>query len=86
MPRLGGGYAEPDNADLARVSKIIRNQMTRLHQDIARVVNSAEYSKFILQQGAEPALMDPKEFGAYIKSEKDKWEKVIKAAGLYQSN
>ena len=35
---LGGGYAEPDNADLARVSKIIRNQMTRLHQDIARSI------------------------------------------------
>ena len=32
---LGGGYAEPDNADLARMSKIIRNQMTRLHQEIA---------------------------------------------------
>ena len=35
---LGGGYAEPDNADLARVSKIIRNQMTRLHQEIARSI------------------------------------------------
>ncbi len=35
---LGGGYAEPDNADLARMSKIIRNQMTRLHQEIARSI------------------------------------------------
>ncbi len=35
---LGGGYAEPDNAGLARMSKIIRNQMTRLHQEIARSI------------------------------------------------
>src|SRR5688572_16995462 len=35
---LGGSYAEPDDADVARISKIIRNQMTRLHQEIARSI------------------------------------------------
>jgi type IV pilus assembly protein PilM len=35
---LGGGYADPDDPDVARISKIIRNQMTRLHQEIQRSV------------------------------------------------
>jgi len=35
---LGAGYAEPEDAEVARISKIIRNQMTRLHQDIARSI------------------------------------------------
>lgn len=35
---LGGSYSEPDDVDVARISKIIRNQMTRLHQEIARSI------------------------------------------------
>ena len=35
---LGGTYADPDDAEVARISKIIRNQMTRLHQEIARTI------------------------------------------------
>ncbi len=35
---LGGTYAEPDDAEIARISKITRNQMTRLHQEIARSI------------------------------------------------
>jgi type IV pilus assembly protein PilM len=35
---LGGTYAEPDDAGIARISKITRNQMTRLHQEIARSI------------------------------------------------
>lgn len=35
---LGAGYAEPEDAEVARISKIIRNQMTRLHQEIARSI------------------------------------------------
>lgn len=35
---LGGSYSEPDDVEIARISKIIRNQMTRLHQEIARSI------------------------------------------------
>ena len=51
----------------------------RLHQDIARVVNGPEYSKFIFQQGAEPALKGPEEFGALIRADLERWGKVVKA-------
>lgn len=36
---LGGAYAEPGDPDIARVSKIIRNTMTRLHAEITRSVS-----------------------------------------------
>lgn len=35
---LGGAYAEPDDPDVARLSKLIRNSMTRLHAEIARSI------------------------------------------------
>ena len=54
----------------------------RLHQEIARVVNDPEYSKFIVQQGAEPHLMAPDEFGALVKSELERWGKLVKAIGV----
>jgi tripartite-type tricarboxylate transporter receptor subunit TctC len=40
----------------------------------------------LFKQGLDAAPSTPEDFGAYIRSEKAKWEKVIKAAGLYQSN
>lgn len=36
---LGGSYADPDDEDVARTSKIIRNSMTRLHAEIARSIS-----------------------------------------------
>src|SRR5262245_10463581 len=51
----------------------------RLHEEIARIVNGADMKNFIASQGAEPALMDPAEFGAHIKAEVAKWGRVIKA-------
>jgi type IV pilus assembly protein PilM len=36
---LGGAYEEPPDIQQAQISKIIRNQMTRLHADVIRSVN-----------------------------------------------
>ncbi len=36
---LGGAYEEPPDEQQARVSKIIRNVMTRLHAEVARSIN-----------------------------------------------
>lgn len=36
---LGGSYAEPDDADTGRVSKMIRTTMTRLHAEISRSIS-----------------------------------------------
>jgi len=54
----------------------------RLHEEIAKIVNGPDMTSFIVRQGAEPALMDPAEFGAHIKAESARWARVIKAANI----
>jgi type IV pilus assembly protein PilM len=47
---LGGAYAEPSDPDVSRVSKIIRNTMTRLHSEISRSISFYRSQ----QQGSQP--------------------------------
>lgn len=54
----------------------------RLYSEIAAVVNDADMKNFLASQGAEPALMGPEEFRAYIQADIAKWAKVIKAANI----
>ena len=56
--------------------------MRRLHDEIAKIVNGVDMKNFTINQGAEPALMDPVEFAAHIKAESAKWARVIKAANI----
>src|ERR1051325_5043235 len=48
---LGGAYAEPADPDLARMSKIIRSTMTRLHAELMRSISHYRTQ----QQGGAPA-------------------------------
>jgi type IV pilus assembly protein PilM len=36
---LGGAYSEPEDPTVARIAKVIRNTMTRLHAEVARSIN-----------------------------------------------
>ena len=54
----------------------------RLHQEIIRAVRSAEIKERIVGEGMEVVASTPEEFAAYIKSETEKWTKVIKSAGI----
>jgi type IV pilus assembly protein PilM len=47
---LGGAYAEPADSDVARVSKIARNTMTRLHTELMRSITFYRAQ----QQGSRP--------------------------------
>lgn len=47
---LGGSYAEPSDPDVARVSKMVRNSMTRLHSEISRSISFYRAQ----QQGSRP--------------------------------
>ncbi|MDX2080406.1 MAG: pilus assembly protein PilM [Terrimicrobiaceae bacterium] len=47
---LGGAYAEPNDPTEARVAKVIRNTMTRLHAEIARSISFYRTS----QGGSQP--------------------------------
>ena len=47
---LGGAYAEPENVDIARASKIVRGTMTRLHAELMRSISHYRAQ----QQGNRP--------------------------------
>lgn len=54
----------------------------RLHQETLRALRSAEVKERITGEGMEVVASTPEEFAAYIKSETEKWKKVIKSAGI----
>jgi tripartite-type tricarboxylate transporter receptor subunit TctC len=54
----------------------------RLYSEVARIANDPDMKTFLANQGAEPSLMDPSQFGAYLKADIAKWGKVVKAAGV----
>ena len=56
--------------------------VNRLHRDIEGILNDPELAKRIAADGAEAMDRAPKDFAAYIKSELEKWAKVIKESGI----
>ncbi len=67
-------------------AKTPRPIINRLNKEIVTVLNLPDVNKILFASGLDAAPTTPEAFGAYIKSEKDKWEKVIKAANLYHTN
>ena len=61
-------------------------ELTRLNKEIATILLLPDVKDYLFRQGMDVAPGTPEDFAKYIKSETVKWEKVIKAAGLYKSN
>ena len=60
--------------------------VARLNKEIATILLLPDVKDFLFRQGMDVAPGTPEDFAKYIKSETVKWEKVLKAAGLYKSN
>ncbi len=58
-----------------------RDTVNKVQQDTARILASADVRERFTQQGAQPVGNTPDEFIAFIKSEIDKWTRVVKFAG-----
>ncbi len=54
----------------------------RLHKATVTVLEMADVKQTLLNQGLEPVHSTPGQFAAHIRSETDKWTRVIKSAGL----
>jgi tripartite-type tricarboxylate transporter receptor subunit TctC len=46
------------------------------------VLADPEVKKRLTELGGEPLISKPEEFGAMMKAETEKWEKVVTSAGL----
>ncbi len=60
--------------------------VARLNQEIATILMLPDVKDYLFRQGMDVAPGTPEAFAKYIRAETVKWEKVIKAAGLYHSN
>jgi tripartite-type tricarboxylate transporter receptor subunit TctC len=58
-----------------------KDALDRLHAEFTRALAAPDVREKMLNLGAEPVGNKPEEFAAYIKSEAEKYAKVIKASG-----
>ena len=56
--------------------------VTRLHGDIAKVLQQPNVKELLSKDGAEAVGSTPEQFAAFLKSETVKWAKVVKDAGI----
>ena len=56
--------------------------VTRLNQEAVKALRLPEVVKTLSSQGAEPVASTPEEFGAFVRSEIDKWANLVKVAKM----
>jgi type IV pilus assembly protein PilM len=67
---LGGPYADHDDPEIAAISKVVRNSLTRLHSEVMRTINfyrsqqGGSAPSFLLLSGATSSLPFIREFFA----------------------
>ena len=59
-----------------------RDIVERLNSEIARIIARPAIREAWARQGAEPMAMTPDAFGAFMKSDIEKWAKPIEQAGI----
>ncbi|MBM3358162.1 MAG: tripartite tricarboxylate transporter substrate binding protein [Betaproteobacteria bacterium] len=59
-----------------------RDMIARLHSELVAVLQSPDIKQKFLSDGADPIGNTPEEFARFIRSETDKWAKVVRAAGI----
>lgn len=59
-----------------------REIVTRWNQEVAKVLKTDAMQKWLVQEGMDPAGGPPEEFRDRIKSDVDKWKKVVKEAKI----
>lgn len=62
--------------------KTPRAVIERLNAEVVRALHTTDVKQLLLTQGLEVRTSTPQEFGSYMKSEFEKWAKVIKDAGI----
>lgn len=72
-----GGYMAPVGTP--------REIIATLQRDAARVLQAPELRERLSALGSDPEVSTPEQFGAFLKTESEKWARAAKRAGIYQS-
>ena len=65
--------------------KTPRPIIDRLNKEITAALNAPDIKEILFKQGLDAAPSTPEQFASYMKSEMAKWAKVIKAAGIKET-
>jgi tripartite-type tricarboxylate transporter receptor subunit TctC len=76
------GYETDNWYGLVTTAKTPRPVIERLNREFGRALNVPEIKAALLRSGLEAQPGTPEAFGAYMKTEYQKWGKVIREAGL----
>ena len=76
------GYEASALFGMGAPSKTPPEIIAKLNHEINEVLAQPEIRKRLTELGGEPLITSPKDFGDMIKSETEKWEKVVKYADI----
>lgn len=76
------GYAVTVWFGMLAPAKTPQDIINKVQGEIARGIQGTQLRERLIALGAEPSGNTPEEFAAFIKSEMDKWGKVVRSAGL----
>ena len=82
MNELLPGYEVTQWYGLLAPAGVPKDIVERLHKEIARAVVNPKVSQLLANLGTLPTTNTPDEFGAFIKSESEKWGRVIRNAKI----
>jgi tripartite-type tricarboxylate transporter receptor subunit TctC len=64
-------------------AKMPNEFVLRFNREIVRILNLPDMQERLRQLGSDPVGNTPSEFAAFIKSEHDKWAKIIRQANIH---
>ena len=85
LPTIGEmlpGYNASGWYGLVAPAATSKEIIARLNTEVVRVLRMPDIVERLSGQGAEPVGNTPAEFGAFMKSEIDKWAKLVKATNM----
>ncbi|MEK6592899.1 MAG: tripartite tricarboxylate transporter substrate binding protein [Pseudomonadota bacterium] len=82
MNELLPGYEVTQWYGILVPAGVPKDIIDRLNREIARAIANPKVAELFVKLGTQPVSNTPEEFSAFIKSETDKWGKVIRAAGI----
>jgi len=82
MSELLPGYEVTQWYGILVPAGVPKEIIDRLNKEIVHAIADPTIAGYLVKLGTAPVSTSPAEFAAFIKSEGDKWGKVIKAAGI----
>jgi tripartite-type tricarboxylate transporter receptor subunit TctC len=76
------GYDHEPWNGLFAAAKTPKPIIIKLNAEVARILQTPDVKKIFTHEGADAVGNSPEEFAVVVKSEFEKWAKVIKAAGI----